>query len=372
MIEALTPLKYNDTLIDFVYTVYKEGELLKIKVFDNIYFPEQIFTLSGWTINSGYTRQILGESHIVLSSKILGANDFKILIDIDAYVGYYVNFNIQFIEIFNGASLIGYYGHIDNVLNFPMVLFGDDFSSSPLEIPAPRTSIFPIEFKYLTYFDNTDLYFSVCYRFQEVGGVYHFHNQVIVNDLVNFFWNSEIAAPLNYNLFPDPYNPSANPYFYFELELLDSKIMLKYEGAISPILYDIGNLYSQNIVSPSTVDLTPLVTQLSQMEANITNFLIPLQTTELNNLHEEIVELNSKLLVSPATLTSLNGAYESYADGTTVQIFPSSRDYTVSSSFFFRNDLNQFLIMYWLSDSLGNKISAPHNYLVIPVPLSGV
>lgn len=75
---------------------------------------------------------------------------------------------------------------------------------------------------------------------------------------------------------------------------------------------------------------------------------------------------------SDSSMFSLDGNFDTYPNGTTVQIHPSSRDYTVESSFFFRNDTNQFVVMYWIVDSKGKKVSVPHNYLVIPAVDEGV
>lgn len=66
------------------------------------------------------------------------------------------------------------------------------------------------------------------------------------------------------------------------------------------------------------------------------------------------------------SLFSLNGNLDTYPNGTLVQIFPSSRDYTVESSFLFRNDENQFIPMYWIIDTNGKRVSVPHNFLIIP------
>lgn len=71
---------------------------------------------------------------------------------------------------------------------------------------------------------------------------------------------------------------------------------------------------------------------------------------------------------SSVLLQSLNGNFGSYPNGTVCQTFPSSRDYTVSRSYFFENDSSKFLIMYELLDSNGCLTVVPHDFVVIPVP----
>lgn len=168
----------------------------------------------------------------------------------------------------------------------------------------------------------------------------------LVNGLGTGIENVDLRASEIYTLL-QTYSSFQNDTGYFNVNL-------------APVL-DAITQQTVTLLHDVNVDLTPVI-----------NLLTPLQTAELNNLHEDIVSLGTQLSTATVLLDSLNGSYESFPDGSVVQIYPSSRSYVVDSSFFFRNDSNQFLIMYWLIDETGKKVSVPHNFLVIPSPALGV
>lgn len=112
----------------------------------------------------------------------------------------------------------------------------------------------------------------------------------------------------------------------------------------------------QNALSSVNVDLTPVI-----------DLLTPLQTAELNNLHEDIVSLGTQLSTVSVPLQSLNGNGSEYKDGVQVSVTGRSIPYTVSRSYMSLMNTDTYTIVYDLTSADGSKVTCPESFLTLYV-----
>jgi len=134
------------------------------------------------------------------------------------------------------------------------------------------------------------------------------------------------------------------------------------------------------VSTASSVDLTPVMTALSQIQAKVdtvpdfeavssivSSSLSSLDSVELNNLHEDIVALGTQLSTVTVPLQSLNGNGTEFMDGVEVSVTGRTIPYTVSRSYMSLMNTDTYTIVYDLVAADGSKVTCPESFLTLYV-----
>lgn len=161
---------------------------------------------------------------------------------------------------------------------------------------------------------------------------------------------------------------------------VDADFNLVYNGIASQVLYfdgfSISMMYAYLKVSRNSPlnansflpasDLTQVGNMITALNTGFTALSTSVDT-KINALPATVSGLITNSNFQQMDYFDLNGNYGSYPNLSNVLLLPHNHAYAVESSYLFQNDTDQFLVMYILTDALGKKMVAPHNFLQLVV-----
>lgn len=367
--------------VSFVDTVYKA----------DFYRPNELipfFIHAGLVLHDTVDSKSINESVNVM-------DELGVLVGIFSFVVDYSTAN----GLTCGSSFSPHYDHIpDNTV----------YQSSAVIVDQTAVD---------TFYTNADLHISVDFRddpsrqssFLPPLLVSYSTGSVIVanyNDSAEVFFTFPMDYQYMINLFNNDENVSRTinikgyPFtFYMDYSILSidgfNNGVMTYPNVVNLDTHSFSSLFGgsgggfdfgvlqgllvgiQNSVSTSNVDLTPIVSALNSQTALINginfdltpviNLLTPLQTAELNNLHEDIVTLGSQLQTVTVPLQSLNGNGSEYMDNAMVTVYGRDTVYSVARSYMSMTDNNAYTAVYDLVSTTGAKLTVPESLLSLYV-----